>query len=81
MADRNATAVVGVARKDGEPGLEFHAVGCADIAKGKRAVYGTFDNVPTGAADYFDDMIAEGQCDLEEAIAECKVLPCVKAVR
>lgn len=79
MAD--TAAVVAVTRKDHEVGLEMHAVGCADIARGKRAVYGTFASVDAAVADYFDDMISEGQMTITDAMSDCQVLPCVKAVR
>jgi hypothetical protein len=77
----DTAAVVAVARKDGEVGLEIHAVGCADFARGKRAVQRTFASVAAAFEDYYDDMIREGQMTIEEALTDSHVLPCVKAVR
>jgi hypothetical protein len=72
------STIVAVARKDGNPGCEIHAVGCADIKKGKREVFGTFVSASDAMADYYQDSISEGSMEIEEAMADCLVLACAK---
>jgi hypothetical protein len=77
----NAQAVIGVAMKNGDAGCEFHAVGCADIAKGNREVFAKFATPLEGAKWFWADQIDEETMTVAEAVASCKVMPCVKAVR
>ena len=81
MSEQNATAVVAVALKNYDAGCEFHAVGCPDIAKGKREIFGTYANAAVGATEFWADQLAEESMTVAEAIASCKVMPCAKASR
>lgn len=65
-------------RRNGEPGIELHAVGCADIRKGGRVSVGTYANARDAVADYFADIIADGAATLEEQLGDCRVMPCAK---
>jgi hypothetical protein len=67
-------------QKNGEPGIELHAVGCADIQKKNRVSVGTYASAQDAVADYFSDLISEG-ATVEEQMGDCKVMPCAKAVR
>jgi len=81
MSEQNATAVVGVEFKNGDAGLEFHAVGCADIAKGGRKPVAKFATALEGAKWFWADQLDEETMTVAEAIASCKVMPCAKVSR
>ena len=68
-------------QKNGEPGIELHAVGCTDIQKKNRVSVGTYASAEDAVADYFSDLISEGAATVEEQMGDCKVMPCARAVR
>jgi hypothetical protein len=70
-----------VEQRNGEPGIELHAAGCADIQKKNRVSVGTYASAQDAVADYFSDLIADGHATVEEQMGDCKVMPCAKAVR
>jgi hypothetical protein len=67
-------------QKNGEQGIELHAVGCADIAKKNRVTFGLFNSAEDAIAEFYADQISEG-LTIAEAMGDCKVMPCAKAVR
>lgn len=67
-------------QRNGEPGIELHAVGCVDIKKKNRVSVGIYASAQDAVADYFSDLISEG-VTVEEQMGDCKVMPCAKAVR
>lgn len=68
-------------QKNGAQGIELHAVGCADLLKKNRVTVGFYNSAEEAAADWYSDQISEGEMTIEEAMSDCKVMSCAKAVR